>query len=117
MKRQSGLSLISTMIIGVILVAILILGFRIVPVYSEYYSVQKAFAGVLDSTDKAAQPSVYRNNFMRFSDVGDLRSVDSKAIDITKSNGQVTMQVSYRRELPLFANVGLYFDFDVSVTK
>lgn len=117
MKRQKGLSLISTAIIGILLIAVLILGFKMVPVYNEYFGVKKAFNSVVAETDPTSPPAVFRQAFKRFKDVGDLDSIDPQAIDVTKDSGRVTMQVSYRRELPLFANVGLYFNFDVSATK
>lgn len=117
MKRQKGLSLISTAIIGILLIAALILGFKMVPVYNEYFAAKKAFNSVIAETDATSAPSVYRSAFQRHKDVDDLDSIDPQAIEITKDSGRVTMHVAYRRELPLFANVGLYFNFDVSATK
>ena len=117
MKRQKGLSLISTAIIGILLIAVLILGFKMVPVYNEYFGVKKAFNSVIAEVDPTSAPTAFRSAFQRFKDVSDLDSIDPQAIDITKDSGRVTMQISYRRDLPLFANVGLYFNFDVSVTK
>lgn len=113
MRRQNGLSLISTLIVGVILVATLILGFRLIPVYNEYFSVKKAFAGVIASTDPAAPTSSFRSAIQRYKEVEDMPSVDVQSVLVSKDNGVTSLQVSYRRELPLFANVGLYFDFDV----
>jgi len=117
MKRQKGLSLVSAFLVGIFLIAALILGFKMVPVYNEYYSAQKAFNAVVHDVDPMSPPAVFRSAFQRFKDVGDLDSIDVQAIDISKDSGKVTMQISYRRELPLFANIGLYFNFNVSATK
>lgn len=117
MKRQKGLSLISTFIIGIFLIAVLILGFKMIPVYNEYFGVKKAFNSVVMETDPMSPPGAFRSAFQRFKDVNDLDSVDTQAIEITKDSGHVTLHIAYRRELPLFANVGLYFNFDVSATK
>ena len=114
MKRQSGLSLISILIVGAILMAVLVLGFRLVPVYVEYFGVKKAFVGVISSTDPGAPASAFRSAFGKFAYTNDINSVDAQTISVNKDNGKVTLQVSYRRELPLFSNVGLYFDFDIS---
>ena len=113
MRRQSGLSLISTLIVGMILVAMLVLGFRLIPVYNEYFSVKKALAGVVASTDPAAPASTFRSALQKYKDVEDMPSMDVQSVQISKDGGATTLQVSYRREVPLFANVGLYFDFDV----
>ncbi len=117
MKRQKGLSLVSAFLVGVFLIAVLILGFKMVPVYNEYFGVKKAFASVVHDVDPMSPPQAFRAAFQRFKDVGDLDSIDVQAIQITKDSGAVTMQIAYRRELPLFANIGLYFNFDVSATK
>jgi hypothetical protein len=117
MKRQKGLSLISTLIVGMVLVSILILGFKVVPVYTEYFSAKQAFKGVLDSTDPTSPPTAYRRAVERFKDIGDMPSIDPSALAVTRDAGQTTLQISYRREVPVVANVGLYFDFDISVTK
>lgn len=117
MKRQKGLSLISAAIVGILLIAALILGFKMVPVYNEYFGVKKAFNSVVNEVDPMSPPQAFRSAFQRFKDVGDLDSVDAQAIEITKDSGRVTLQISYRRYLPLFANIGMYFDFDVSATK
>ncbi|GAB2903425.1 hypothetical protein GCM10027046_36030 [Uliginosibacterium flavum] len=117
MKRQNGMSLISVLIVGAILMAVLILGFKMVPVFNEYFNVKKAFASVVSTVDPAAPASSFRAAFGKFRDVNDITSVDAQTISVTKDGGKVTLQVLYRRELPLFANVGLYFDFDVTSDK
>lgn len=114
MKRQNGFSLISTLIVGALLMAVLVLGLKLVPVFNEYFEVQKGFKSVVAATDPGAPPSAFRNAFGKHRDVNDITSVDPQAISVNKDNGRVTLQVSYRREVPLFMNVGLYFDFDVS---
>lgn len=117
MKRQNGMSLISVLIVGAILMALLVLGFRLVPVYVEYFGVKKSFSGVISTTDQAAPAAAFRSAFQKYAYSNDITSVDSQTISVTKDSGKVTLQVSYRREVPLFANVGLYFDFDVSSDK
>ncbi len=114
MKRQSGISLISTLILGVLAMAVLVLGLRLVPVYTEYFAVKGAFTKVLTSTDPGAPLSQFRTAFQRFADIDDIKSVDPQTIVVEKEGGKASMHVSYRREVPLYGNTGLYFDFEVS---
>jgi len=46
--------------------------------------------------------------------VDDITAVDMKDLEITKEGGQVVINAAYRKEVPLFANVGLYFNFKLS---
>jgi hypothetical protein len=114
MKRQRGLSLISTLIVGAILMAALLLAFKLVPVFNEYFAVRKGFNNVVSSVDAAAAPAEFRNAFSKQAQIDDITSVDPKSIQVEKNSGKVSLQVSYRREVPLFANVSLVFDFNVS---
>lgn len=112
-QRQRGLSLISALIVGVMGMAALILGLKIVPVYSEYFAVKKAFTKVISSTDVGAPPSDFRNAFQRFADVDDITSVDRNAIDVVKENGRASMHVKYSRTVKLFGPASLLFEFSV----
>jgi hypothetical protein len=114
MNKQRGLSLISTLIVGAVLMSLLILGFKLVPVYTEYFGVKKAFAGVISSLDPSLPPATFRNEFWKFAYANDITSVDKDAIQVTKEGGRVFLEVSYRREVPLFGHAGLYFDFTVA---
>ncbi|KAF7599085.1 MAG: DUF4845 domain-containing protein [Candidatus Dactylopiibacterium carminicum] len=113
MHSQRGLSLISTLIVGVVLMSLLILAFKLVPVYSEYFGVKKAFAGVTTALDPSLPPATFRNEFWKYAYANDITSVDKDSILVTKEGGRVILETSYRREVPLFGNAGLYFDFHV----
>jgi Domain of unknown function (DUF4845) len=113
-NRQSGLSIVSTLIVGVFIAAALILGLKLVPVFTEYMAVGKAFNGVIKSTDAQQPASVFRNAFIKYMQIDDISSVDPQTIVVTKEDGRAYMYVDYRREVTLFANVGLYFNFSVA---
>lgn len=114
MKRQNGMTLLSLLIVGSFVMACLVLGLRLVPVYVEFFAVKKAFTKVITNTDPTAPASAFRAAFKKFAQIDDIDSIDPQTIGVSKDNGKVTLQVLYRREVSLFANIGLYFDFDVS---
>ena len=113
-SRQSGLSIVSTLVVGIFLAAALILGLKLVPVFTEFSAVKKAFNGVIRSTDIQQPASVFRTAFIKYMQIDDISSVDPQTIVVTKENGRAFMYVDYRKEVPLFANVGLYFNFSVA---
>lgn len=113
-SRQSGLSIMSTLIVGFFLAAGLILGLKLVPVFTEYAAVKKAFNSVVSSTDVQQSASVFRNAFSKYAQIDDINSVDPQTIVVTKEDGRAYLYVDYRREVALFANVGLFFDFSVA---
>lgn len=113
MVRQRGLSLISTLIVGVFLAAVLVLGLKVVPVYAEYFAVKKAFTKVITSTDVSAAPAEYRGAFQRFADIDDITSVDREMIEVTKENGHASMHVKYSRTVKIYGPVSLLFEFSI----
>ena len=46
--------------------------------------------------------------------VEEVPSVNDKDLEITKEGGEVVISFAYRKEVPLFANVGVYLDFAAS---
>jgi hypothetical protein len=51
LPRQRGLSMIAFLFVTAVVLVVALLGFRVIPAYIEYFSVQKALQGALnDST-------------------------------------------------------------------
>ncbi len=63
-NRQQGLSIISTLIVGSFIAAALILGLKLVPVFTEYYAVKRAFSDVVKNTDPQAPSSGISPGFL-----------------------------------------------------
>ena len=112
-RKQSGLTLMSTLLVGAFLAATLILGLKLVPVFTEYFAVKSAFAKVIRDTNVTSPPSTFRSAFRRYADVDDIDSVDAELIVVSKSNGKASMAIDYERRVKLFANASLVLSFSV----
>jgi hypothetical protein len=112
--RQQGLSIVSTMIVGAFIAAALILGLKLIPVYTELFAVKKAFNNVVKNTDPQAPATVFRQSFSKYAQIDDISSIDSQTIVVTKDSGKASLSADYQRTVPLFANVSLIFDFSVA---
>ena len=60
-------------------------------------------------------PQALRTSLDRRWTVEDIKSLDSKDIEIKKGGGGFTMRAYYRAEAPFVANVSLVVDFDKTV--
>ncbi|HSD36127.1 MAG TPA: DUF4845 domain-containing protein [Rhodocyclaceae bacterium] len=116
-RKQSGLSILSTLIVGGFIAAALILGLKLVPVYTEFFAVKKAFNNVVKNTDPQAPATVFRQSFSKYAQIDDISSVDPQTIVVTKDSGRASLSADYQRTVPLFANVSLIFDFSVASDK
>jgi hypothetical protein len=112
---QQGLSLLGLIFAGFALVFVALLLMKVTPSYIEYFAIKKAVVGIANETrGRGASVSDVRRRFENRSAVDDINSVKSTDLEITKEGNDYVISASYRREVPLFGHVGLYFDFSVS---
>ena len=115
--RQRGLTMIGFLFVAAVVVVVVMVGFRVMPAYIEYYSVEKALEKALVEAKDLNSPAEIRNAFQRVADAGYIESVSSKDIEITKSKNEVTASVSWTRKLPMVANASILLEFEATATK
>ena len=60
LERQRGLSMLGFLFVAAVVIVVAMVGFRMVPAYIEYYSVQKALEGAMADTNDLNLTSVRR---------------------------------------------------------
>ena len=106
-SRQRGLSLIGLIFVGMIVVALLALGFRIVPAVIEYIAIERAVQKIKnESTVRDIQAA-----FERHRTIDDITSITSKDLDITKEGDKVVISYAYQKKIAILDNVSLVIDF------
>jgi hypothetical protein len=111
--RQRGISMSGLLVGLVILVVLALLGMKVSPAYIEYFTAKKAIIAIANENRNGSVMDI-RRAFQNRANVDDITAVDMKDLEITKEGGQVVINAAYRKEVPLFANVGLYFNFKLS---
>ena len=108
MRKQSGVSL-GGLLIGVVVVILLaMVGLKIGPAYAEFLSVKKAIVSIAGEKGGVAE---LRKAFDRKAQIDNIDVISGKDLEITKEGSDVVVSCSYRKEVPLFLNIGLYLDF------
>jgi hypothetical protein len=114
--RQRG----ATMIGMVVIIAILGFGLygaiRLTPLYFEYMAVVRAMEQTAKENADATSPNELRASLDRRWSIEDIKSIDTKEIEIKKTGSGYSMRAWYRAEAPFVANVSLVVDFDKTVT-
>jgi hypothetical protein len=117
-SRQQGLTLISTIIVAIFVVAAIILGFKVTPVYTEYFGVKRIIAQVADEAGGSGQEAEIRRSFERRSNIEQsISSVNSSNLVIRKVGGRTVIVAQWKRAVPLAGNASLVFDFLVDSSK
>jgi len=115
--RQRGLTITGFLFVAAVVIVVVMVGFRVMPAYIEYYSVQKALQQALDETKDLNSAAEIRSAFQRRADAGYIESVDGKDIEVTKTKNEVTASASWSRKLPMVANASILLEFEASATK
>ena len=110
-RRQRGLSLIGLIFFGMIAVALLMLGFKIVPAAVEYIAVERAVQKI---KNEGATVGEIRAAFDRYATIDDITSINGRDLDITKEGDQVVVSYAYEKRIPVMDHVWLVIDFSGS---
>ena len=112
-NRQRGVSLMGLIFGAVILIFVLLLGMKTLPPWMEFFTAKKHIAQIAQEQRGGTILDIRRAWQLKTA-IEDVPSVNDKDLEITKDGGEVVISFAYRKEVPLFANVGVYMDFAAS---
>jgi len=109
-STQRGISLMGLIIGLFILVVVALFAMKVIPSYMEYSSARSAIQAIARD-DQINTPQMVRNAFEARAQVDNISSIRASDLDITKEGNRMAISFSYRKEVPLADNVGLYIDY------
>jgi len=110
-RAQRGLSMIAFLFVAAVIIVVAIVGFRMVPSYVEYYTIQSAVEKSLrDAPDPT--PPVVKKSFEKYIAADYIDSVTASDLTVTKEGNVVTASLSWQKQLHMVGNVSLLLDFD-----
>jgi hypothetical protein len=109
--RQRGLSLVSMIFVGAIVVLLLTIGMKSVPALTEYFAIERAVQKVAGEGQTVHD---IRGAFDRYATIDDIKSISGKDLDITKDGDRVIVSYSYNYSIPILDNVRIVIDFSGS---
>ncbi len=111
-RTQGGMTFIGFVIVLAVAILFIYCGMKIVPMYTEYYSVKKALAGI------AAEPDItnssrenIRDLFFKRLYMSYANNVKTDALKIESTDQGYKMTVDYERREPLLANLDVVGKF------
>lgn len=110
-RKQLGVSLGGLMAGSVILIAVAMIGIKLLPSYIEFFAIKKAVNAIAGEKAGGASVAEIRKSFDARSAIDDITSVRAADLEITKEGGQLVIAARYRKEIGLVSNVGVYIDF------
>ncbi|MGA8050524.1 MAG: DUF4845 domain-containing protein [Burkholderiales bacterium] len=111
--RQFGLSLGGLLFGSIVLILVALVGFKLVPEYLDYFTAVKAINAIAQE-NPGATPAEVRKSFDARQAIDNIPQLKPSDLDITSEGGQTVIGFAYRKDIPLFANVGIYIDFQAT---
>jgi len=114
-RKQSGITLMSFLVVLIIVGFAAFIAMRLFPMYQEYYSVKSALkglaneAGVSDMDPARIQDLFFRRLYINYSE-----NVKPAHVKIERMDGGWNMKVSYEVRRPLMGNLDVVGKFDTS---
>jgi Tfp pilus assembly protein PilE len=109
-NKQRGITISGLVVWLVVLIVLALLGMKLIPTYIEYASAKNAIQAIARERN-AATPADVRRFFDQRAQIDDITVIKGSDLDVTKQGNDMVISFAYRKEVPLFANVGLYVDF------
>jgi type II secretory pathway pseudopilin PulG len=112
--RQGGISLVGLIVVLALLGAVLVLGLKIVPTYTEYRAIQNAIV-----TAKATGGSVIeiQRSFDASATTSYISSINSRDLIIEKVNNETEISFAYEKKIPLVGPASLLLEYEGSTAK
>ncbi|HEV2042307.1 MAG TPA: DUF4845 domain-containing protein [Casimicrobiaceae bacterium] len=102
---------------AIVAVAVVMIGFRMVPPYIEYFTVKKIMAKTLDDSKQGFSLYQFRRDFDLKASADYIDSVQGSDIQVTKEGNNLVATASWTRTLHLVGNVSLLLEFEATATK
>jgi len=109
-SRQRGVSLMGLIMGLFVLIFVALLGFKVLPPILEYRTAKAAIQAIARERQTSTVADI-RKAFDARAQIDDIGTITGSDLEVTKEGGEVVISFAYRKEVPLFANVGVYLDF------
>ncbi|MGH8667857.1 MAG: DUF4845 domain-containing protein [Burkholderiales bacterium] len=115
-NKQAGVTLSGLIVALFLTIIVALLGFKLIPAYMEFGTAKNAIEGIARERN-ATTPAEVRRAFDSRAAIDDITAVKAADLSITKQGSDMVISFSYRKEVPLFANVGVYMDFTADTSQ
>lgn len=113
--RQRGLTMIATLMILIVIAFVVLIAFKVVPIYVEYFNIRRAIEGL--KTDVTVSSTAYdvRRSLERRWAIDYITAVDFSDIKVRKHNGALIAELKYEDRRPLLYNLDVVANFDDAI--
>lgn len=112
-SKQTGVSLSGLIIVFVVLIVIALLGMKVGPAFAEFFTAKKHIVAIAQEK-RGGSVAEIRKAWDTKTMIDEVKTISAADLEVTKDGSDVVISFAYKKEVPLFANVGLYIDFEAN---
>lgn len=113
MRRQKGITLTGFLLWSVVVVIVVLLGFKIGPPYIEYLSIQAQLKAIAnDPEGRSGVRRVVEDLFDRRSAIENISTVRAKDMLIAREGDRVVLSFEYTACVPIVLNIRACMDYN-----
>jgi hypothetical protein len=117
-SKQTGITMIGILFIGMLVVFAALVAMRMVPAYIEYGTIVKVLRAMSNDPDlKTMSIKEIRNSYARRASIDNITAVNSEDLEISKDGGEVVVEATWSAKKPIVGNVSVVMDFTASTAK
>jgi Domain of unknown function (DUF4845) len=114
-KQQRGITLISMLFFGIIVVFVALIVMKLVPAYVEYFTIKHVLTDIGNDPEiKSMDNSAIRQKFLKRTLIDEIHSIKPDDLEITRAHGATVISADYQFQTKLAGNVSLLVDFHAS---
>nr|WP_165967381.1 DUF4845 domain-containing protein [Luteimonas aestuarii] len=111
-RRQRGITLLGFIIVMAVVGVFAYIGFKLFPMYQEYYAVKTALKGLANEPGIATtDPARIQQMFLRRLDMSYAQNIKKEHIKIERGDAGWVMTVQYEVRRPMIANLDVIGKF------
>jgi len=110
-KPQSGLTITGLIMVLFVLIFVALFVMKMLPAYIEYGTAKKAIEAIGRDRTGASTPQDVRRLFDARAQIDNIDVLKGSDLEVTKDGTGMVIAFAYRKEVPLFGNLGMYIDF------
>lgn len=115
-RAQRGVSIIGFMFVAAVLIVIALVGFRVLPSYIEYFTVQKALeASLADQSNQT--PQDLRRSLERRLSADYVDAVRASDLTVSKDGNTVVASLAWQKILHIAGNASILLDFEATASR
>jgi hypothetical protein len=109
------MSLTVLLIICALLVAVALIGFKLLPAYTEFFTVKKVISDLSRNPElKGASPKEISDAFDRRATIDNIKALGGRDLEIAKQGDRSSIRAVWSVKVHLFYNVSACIDFEAT---